>query len=137
MFIKSSLLIVLVNRVTAFCTLYFPLSMCGTLKKISIEAHNWCFRPVIDIDQRFILQQFCSFDKWKAQNSEENQIKLKGLNVKYCQMNPFIYFQFLYNWQILFQFAIKLAFHKQQVLSQNSGTVNNIAECWCRWHQIF
>ena len=80
---------------------------------------------------------YWSFDKWKAQNSEENQIKLKGLNVKYCQMNPFIYFQFLYNWQTLFQFAIKLAFHKQQVLSQNSGTVNNIAECWCRWHQIF
>ena len=39
--------------------------------------------------------------------------------------------------QILFQFTIRLAFHKQQDLSQTSGVVNKIVECWYRWHQTF
>ena len=49
----------------------------------------------------------------------------------------FIYFQFIYRWQILFHRTIRLAFHKQQGLSQTSGAINNIAECCYRWHQIF
>ena len=49
----------------------------------------------------------------------------------------FIYFQFNYRWQILFHLTIRLAFHKQQGLSQTSGAINNIAECCYRWHQIF
>ena len=47
------------------------------------------------------------------------------------------YFQFIYRWQILFHRTIGLAFHKQQGLSQTSGTINNIVECCYRWHQIF
>ena len=47
------------------------------------------------------------------------------------------YFQFIYRWQILFHLTIRLAFHKQQGLSQTSGAINNIAECCYRWHQIF
>ena len=49
----------------------------------------------------------------------------------------FIYFQFIYLWQILFHLAIGLAFHKLQGLSQTYGAINNIAECCYRWHQIF
>ena len=49
----------------------------------------------------------------------------------------FIYFQFIYRWQVLFQLTIGLAFRKQQGLSQTSGAINNIAECWYRWHQTF
>ena len=49
----------------------------------------------------------------------------------------FIYFQFIYRWQILFHRTIRLAFHKQQGLSQTSGAINNIVECCYRWHQIF
>ena len=47
------------------------------------------------------------------------------------------YFQFIYPWQILFHRTIRLAFHKQQGLSQTSGAINNIVECCYRWHQIF
>ena len=47
------------------------------------------------------------------------------------------YFQFIYRWQILFHRTIRLAFHKQQGLSQTSGAINNIVECCYRWHQIF
>ena len=46
----------------------------------------------------------------------------------------FIYFQFVYRWQILFHRTIRLAFHKQQGLSQTSGVINNIVECCYRWH---
>ena len=49
----------------------------------------------------------------------------------------FIYFQFIYRWQILFHLIIRLAFHKQQGLSQTSSAINNIVECCYRWHQIF
>ena len=49
----------------------------------------------------------------------------------------FIYFQFIYRWQILFHRTIRLAFHKQQGLSQTSSAINNIVECCYRWHQIF
>ena len=49
----------------------------------------------------------------------------------------FIYFQFIYRWQILFHLTIRLAFHKQQGLSQTSGAINNIAECCYCWHRIF
>ena len=49
----------------------------------------------------------------------------------------FIYFQFIYRWQILFHRTIRLAFHKQQGLSQTSGAINNIVECCYRWYQIF
>ena len=49
----------------------------------------------------------------------------------------YFYFQFLYRWQILFNRTIRLAFHKQQGLSQTSGAINNIVECCYRWHQIF
>ena len=48
-----------------------------------------------------------------------------------------ICFQFIYGWQILFQLTIRLAFHSQQGLSQTSGAISNIAECWYRWHQTF
>ena len=41
----------------------------------------------------------------------------------------FIYFQYIYRCQILFQLTIRLVFHKQQDLCQTSGWVNNIAEC--------
>ena len=55
-----------------------------------------------------------------------------------CQIYLFIiYFQFIYRWQILFYRTIRLAFHKQQGLSQTSGAINNIVECCYRWHQIF
>ena len=37
-----------------------------------------------------------------------------------------IYFQFIYRCHILFQFTIRLTFHKEQNLSQISGAVNNI-----------
>ena len=53
------------------------------------------------------------------------------------QGNLFIYFQFIYRWQILFHLIIRLAFHKQQGLSQTSSAINNIVECCYRWHQIF
>ena len=46
----------------------------------------------------------------------------------------FIYFQFIYRWQILFHRTIRLAFHKQQGLSQTSGAINSIVECCYRWH---
>ena len=49
----------------------------------------------------------------------------------------FVYLQFIYRWQILFQFTIRLAFHKQQGLAQTSGAISNIAECLNRWHQTF
>ena len=48
----------------------------------------------------------------------------------------FIYFQFIYRWQILFHLTIRLPFYKQQGLSQTSGAINNVAECCYRWHQI-
>ena len=57
-----------------------------------------------------------------------------------CKIMVFIYlfyFQFIYCWQILFHHTIRLAFHKQQGLSQTSGAINNIVECCYRWHQIF
>ena len=48
-----------------------------------------------------------------------------------------LYFRFIYRWQILFHLTIRLAFYKQQGLSQTSGAINNIAECCYPWHQIF
>ena len=57
---------------------------------------------------------------------------------KKCDLSIYlIYFEFIYCWQILFHRAIRLAFHKQQGLSQTSGEINNIVECFYRWHQIF
>ena len=44
----------------------------------------------------------------------------------------FFYFQFIYRWQILFHRTIRLAFQKQQGLSQTSGAINNIVECCYR-----
>ena len=44
----------------------------------------------------------------------------------------FIYFQFIYRLQILFHRTVRLAFHKQQGLSQTSGAINNIVECCYR-----
>ena len=43
----------------------------------------------------------------------------------------------IYRWQILYDRTIRLAFHKQQGLSQTSGAINNIVECCYRRHQIF
>ena len=48
----------------------------------------------------------------------------------------FIYVQFTYRWQVLFQLTIRLAFHKQQDLSQTCA-INNIEKCWYRSHQTF
>ena len=76
-----------------------------------------------------------------------HQIAFPKLNIKheypllYKSLTLFIYlsiyFQFIYRWQILFHRTIRLAFHKQQGLSQTSGAINNIVECCYRWHQIF
>ena len=49
----------------------------------------------------------------------------------------FFIFQFIYRWQILFQLAIRLAFHKQQGLYQTSGAISNIVEGWYCWYQTF
>ena len=80
---------------------------------------------------------------WLNNVSLRELVKIKGntiasfLAVTYGLLYLCIYFQFIYRWQILFHRTIRLAFHKQQGLSQTSGAINNIVECCYRWQQIF
>ena len=54
-------------------------------------------------------------------------------NVKFADMAEFIYFIFnLFIVDKSISIATRIAFHKQQDLSQTPGAVNKIAKCWYR-----
>ena len=78
----------------------------------------------------------CVSQIWIAGTSPEEESTSNFLMVLVF-IYLFIYFQFIYRWQISFHRTIRLAFHKQQGLSQTSGAISKILECCYRWHQIF
>ena len=57
-----------------------------------------------------------------------------------CRLFSMIIYLFIFNLFIIDKFisiTTRIAFHKQQDLSQTPGAVNKIVECWYCWHQTF
>ena len=85
----------------------------------------------------FLKQNQGSATKKNWSLSEKFKMIMLASDTYFPGVGAHVYFQFIYRWQILFQLTIRLAFHKQQGLSQTSIAINNIAECWYRWHHTF
>ena len=149
-FISAFISIVLKNIINCLGNVfwnYFSMGQqsCWQLSIIKISSESWIYIYLYKM-VHFHTYIICHF--WTYSASLSGSYHQAGNNkfltcwsyIHDCTVfcfYLFIYFQFIYRWQVLFHRAIRLAFHKQQGLSQTSGAINDIAECCYRWHQIF